>query len=964
MKKIIFLISVVLCTSLAAFAQQTVKGVVTEASSGEPLPGVDVIVKGTIKGTSTDFDGNYSIDVKKGDVLIFSYMGFQKVEKIVGTDSFINVALLEDTETLEEVVLIGYGVAKKKDVTGSVNLVSEKDFNKAPTSDPSGLIQGKIAGVEVTSNGGAPGETQAIRIRGNGSLSLANEPLLVVDGVPSDMGVLNTINPNDVASMTVLKDASSTAIYGSRAANGVLLVTTKKGKIDQPFTANVGLKLSYSFVDKYVDVMNAKQFGDLIKKNFPKDADKLGNSDTNWQKEIYQSAPTSDLNLSFSGGLKALPYRLSLGHISQEGVLKTDKFKRTNAKLSLTPRFFDGDLKTEINAGVSYIDRSMANRGAIGSAVEFDPTQTIYSKSHASGYYTWSDTNGDIALAPVNPLALLNLEKNTKVEKRFIGNAKVDYTLPFFKELTATVNVGLDMSNAEGKRITDKKMPKSVSTLTENTFDYIDENTNKLFDVYMNYKKSFDDKQDFNMMIGHSYQKFEYYGRTLKIEKHTDDSKNINQENINKSRSVLLSFFGRMNYSFDNRYLVTATLRADASSKLNPDDRWGYFPSVALAWNISNEAFLKDSESINDLKLRLGYGEVGNVNGLGDYKFITSYTKSDQNYLYQFGDKFYSMYRPSAVSKDLKWEVGNTKNIGLDYSLFNRRVFGSIDAYIKTTKDLIANVAIDPFTNFSNRIDRNIGTMTNKGLELSLNVKPIPSTEDFDWTINYNFAYNKNKVDVLTNTMAVGGISGGTGNTVQLQKEGEVPNSFYLYRQIYDQVTGKPIEGLFLDVNKDGQINTSDLRINKSPYADYTMGLGMSANYKRFDFNFSSRLSIGNYVYNNIASLLSPLVQASNNEVLRNRSIDYFNNGFISETTQNYKSDYFLENASFFKLDNVTLGYTFPKGGGMKSRIYATMQNVLTITNYSGLDPEINGGIENNFYPRPRMVLLGLTANF
>ncbi len=956
--------SMMLCTSLTAFAQQTVKGVVTDAGSGEPLPGVSVVVKGTMKGASTDFDGNYDIkNVNKGEVLTFSYVGFETVQITVGNKTTINVALKESAESLEEVVVVGYGTASKKDLTGSVNLVNEKDFNKAPTSDPSGLIQGKIAGVQVTSNGGAPGENQAIRIRGNGSLSLANEPLLVVDGVPSDMGLLNTINPNDVASMTVLKDASSTAIYGSRAANGILLITTKKGKSDQPFKVNLDFKMSYSFVDKYVDVMDAEEFSSLIKKNFPADADKLGNSNTDWQKEIYQGAPTSDVNLSFSGGLKDIPYRLSLGHTNQEGVLKTDKFQRTNAKLSLTPSFLDGDLKLEVNAGGSYIDRKMANRGAIGAAVMFDPTQSIYDESHRSGYFTWTNGTADLSLAPTNPLALLNLEKNHKTEKRFIGNAKVDYTLPFLPEMTATINVGLDKYLGEGTIDTDKVMPKSVASLLENTFDYKNDNTNKLFDAYVNYKKTFEEKHNLNMMIGHSYQNFHYYTETTKVEKHTEAKKNINQHNIDESRSVLVSFFGRMNYGYDNRYLVTATLRADASSKLNPDDRWGYFPSVALAWNISNEEFLKDSETVDNLKLRLGYGEVGNVNGLGDYKFITNYTKGDQFHRYKFGNEFYDMYRPSAVSKDLKWEVGNTKNIGLDYSFFNRRVFGSVDAYIKTTKDLIANVSIDPLTNFSNRIDRNIGTMTNKGVEIALNVKPIESTEDFDWTVNYNFAYNQNKVDVLTNTIPVGDIDGATGNKVQLQKEGEVPNSFYLFRQIYDEA-GRPIEGLFLDVNKDGQINTGDLRINEAPYAGFTMGLGTSVNYKRFDFNATSRLSIGNYVYNNIASNLTPLVDASSTGVLRNRSRAYFESGFVSRSTNNFLSDYFLENASFFKLDNITLGYTFPKGKNVSTRLYATMQNVLTITNYKGLDPEINGGIENNFYPRPRVVLVGLNINF
>ncbi len=962
-KAFLLLVTVFAFTAIQA-QQKKISGTVTDANDGMGIPGVSVVVKGTTNGVSTDIDGKFTLNVEVGNIVVFSFIGYKEQEVLIADQSVVDIKLAPASEKIDEVVVIGYGTAAKKDLTGSVNLVTNKDFNKAPASDPSGLIQGKIAGVEVTSNGGAPGENQSIRIRGNGSLSLTNEPLLVVDGVPSDMSLLNTINPSDVASMTVLKDASSTAIYGSRAANGVLLVTTKKGKVDQPFTVQVGAKHSYSFVNDYVDVMNAKQFSELIKKHFPKDAGKLGKANTDWQKEIYQTAPTTDLNVSLAGGLKNLPYRLSLGHTNQSGVLKTDKFKRTNAKISLTPSFFDNSLKLQVNAAVSQIKRNMANRGAIGAAVEFDPTQPIHDKKHRSGYFTWADDNGDISLAPTNPLALLNLIDNHKTEKRFIGNAKIDYTLPFFSDLTATVNVGLDKSKADGASITDKTMPKSATSLLANTFDYSNESTNKLFDFYVNYKKTLNEKHNLSLMLGHSYQSFEYYNSGRRIEKHNDPKKNIDQPYIDKSKSVLISFFGRMNYSFDNKYMLTATLRADASSKLNKDDRWGYFPSFAFAWNLSNEDFLKGSETIDNLKLRLGYGEVGNVNGLGDYKFITNYERSDDNHMYQFDDKRYHMYRPSAVSKDLKWEIGDTKNIGVDYSLFNHRVYGSFDAYIKTTKDLIASVAIDPFTNFSNRIDRNIGEMTNKGVELSVNVRPVKSTEDFSWTINYNFAYNKNKVEKLTNTMTVGGISGGTGNTVQLQKEGETPNSFYLYQQLYNAVTGKPIEGLFVNVNNDDQLNVADLRINQSPYADFTMGFGMNMKYKRFDFNFSSRLSVGNYVYNNINSLLSPLAQASNNGVLRNRSTDFYNNGFVSETTANYMSDYFLENASFFKLDNITVGYTLPEDDGIRVRIYATMQNVFTITDYKGLDPEINGGIENNFYPRPKVVLVGLSLNF
>ena len=979
-KQLLFVI-LLLCVAFGYAQQITVKGTVKDGS-GQPLMGASVLVKGTSHGTAADFDGNFELKVDKGVTLVVSSVGY-KSREVAAKAGTMNIVLQEDTQQLEDVVVIGYGAIKKKDLTGSVNLVTDKDFNKAPAVNADQLIQGKIAGVQMASTGGAPGEGQVIRIRGNGSLSLTSNPLIVIDGVPMNDGgvggsrsIFNSINPEDIESMTVLKDASSTAIFGSRAANGVIMITTKKGKANQDLKISFNTSIALQDVNKYVDVMNANQFRQTVKGlNNPAAEALLGNADTNWQKEIYQTAPMSNSTLVLSGAYKTLPYRVSVGHSYADGILRTDNFKRTNAKISLNPTFFDKSLKLELNANGTYMQNRFANKDAIGAAVEYDPTQSVFGGlAKYGGYHAWVNPNNGSRydLAPNNPMAMLKFLDDSSKVYRFIGNAKVDYTLPFFKDITASVNVGIDYSKGEGDKITDRRMPTSTPGFDGAKTTYTNKATNKLFDAYINYMKDIKETHNIGLMVGHSYQSFEFDNNSTDYSYFTNPGDNKIVPNIDKNRNVLMSFFGRANYSYKNRYLFTATLRADASSKLNPDDRWGYFPSVALAWNVSNENFLKDNKTLNELKLRFGYGEVGNVNGLGDYLFLTNYTRSQDGASYQLGDAFYQTYRPGVTNKNLRWEIGNTLNAGIDFGFLDNLITGTLDVYRKQTKDLIAETTIDPFTNFKNRVNANVGDMENKGIELGLTVTPIRNIEkNIRWSFNYNISYNENKITKMPDDQPAGGISGGTGNRVQLHREGETPYSFFVYQQVYD-AQGNPVENAFVDRNGNGKIDEGDRYLYKSPFAPVTMGFGTDLNYKNWDLNITTRANIGNYVYNNTQSRLDQFGEiTANSGFLRNIKA---NSNFQRHNDQSWLSDYYLENASFFKLDNITLGYTFPHTDKMYIRLYGTVQNVLTITKYSGLDPEALSvdsatnratfGIDNNLYPRPQTYLLGLNVNF
>jgi len=950
--------------SLGAFAQQSVSGLITD-NSGTPLPGVNVIIQGTNVGVSSDFDGNYQINADNGQILVFSYIGYESVELTVNGANQ-DVKMTESDSELDEVVVIGYGTVRKKDLTGAVDLVTEKNFAKGSVVSPQQLIRGKVAGVSIVSNSGAPGDDSNVLIRGIGSLNLNSNPLYVVDGIPLDSGgvggsrsPLNAINPADIEAISILKDASATAIYGSRAANGVVLITTKKGKTgDLKFNFS-SRSSSFTPID-FVDVLNATQFKYAVQATGVSDyISRLGSNDTDWQREIYETARAQNNSFSVSGGLLNMPFRASLGYTDQDGILMGDNFNRMTGSFNLAPSLLDGDLRANVNVRFVRSENDFANRGAIGSAVFFDPTKPVFgSSSNYGGYYTWLDSTGKkLALSPTNPLALLNLSDDESTVDRIITNLKLDYDLPV-DGLIATVNAGYDNSKGEGFSSQDKNMPTDAAGFNGSNNIYSNETTNLLFDAYLNYALE-SGKSNLSVTAGHSYQSFEYdNSSTASVEYLNPDGSvnsgsSTNNSFIDTSKNVLLSYFGRFNYSFDEKYLLTATLRADASSKLPSSDRWGQFFSAALAWNFYDDG-------VDKLKFRVGFGEVGNVNGLGDYNFLTRYVSSDSQAKYGFGNSFYSTYRPAPINKNLRWEVGQTTNFGIDFTFSDLKIDGSINAYVKKTNDLIATAVIDPFTNFGTTIDANIGDMENKGVEIQLN-STLFESDDLKFDISYNVSINDNKITRLDNEQNVGGI--GFGAFLQRHETGKSPYSYYVYKQIYDH-KGRPIEGSYADLNGDGRINNDDRYFYKDPYADVLMGLTASVTYKDFDLSMASRASLGNYSSNRMMAA-SVENQIWNLGRLSNVHSSYLDTGFLYFSDKNAVSDHHIQNASFFKLDNVTLGWTVDNViDNNPMRLYISADNLLTITEYEGIDPEITGGLDSNFYPRSRAVALGLDINF
>ena len=950
--------------SIGAFAQQSVSGLITD-NSGTPLPGVNVIIKGTNVGVSSDFDGNYQINVDNGQILVFSYIGFDSVELTVNGANQ-DVKMTESNSELDEVVVIGYGTVRKKDLTGAVDLVTEKNFAKGSVVSPQQLIRGKVAGVSIVSNSGAPGDDSNVLIRGIGSLNLNSNPLYVVDGIPLDSGgvggsrsPLNAINPADIEAISILKDASATAIYGSRAANGVVLITTKKGKTgDLKFNFS-SRSSSFTPID-FVDVLNATQFKYAVQATGVSDyISRLGSNDTDWQNEIYETARAQNNSFSVSGGLLNMPFRASLGYTDQDGILMGDNFNRMTGSFNIAPSLLDGDLRASLNVRFVRSENDFANRGAIGSAVFFDPTKPVFgSSSNYGGYYTWLDSTGKkLALSPTNPLALLNLSDDESTVDRIITNLKLDYDLPL-DGLIATVNAGYDNSKGDGFSSQDKNMPTDAAGFNGSNNMYSNETTNLLFDAYLNYALE-SGKSNLSVTAGHSYQSFEYDNSSTASIEYLNPDGSVNSGSstsnsfIDTSKNVLLSYFGRINYSFDEKYLLTATLRADASSKLPSNDRWGQFFSAALAWNFYDDG-------VDKLKLRVGFGEVGNVNGLGDYNFLTRYVSSDSQAKYGFGNSFYSTYRPAPINKNLRWEVGQTTNFGIDFTFSDLKLSGSLNAYVKNTNDLIATAVIDPFTNFGTTIDANIGDMENKGVEFQLN-STLYESDDLKFDISYNVSVNDNKITRLDNEQNVGGI--GFGAFIQRHETGKSPYTYYVYKQIYDH-KGRPIEGSYADLNGDGRINNDDRYFYKDPYADVLMGLTASITYKDFDLSMASRASLGNYSSNRMMAA-SVENQIWNLGRLSNVHSSYLDTGFLYFSDKNGVSDHYIQNASFFKLDNVTLGWTVDNViDNNPMRLYISADNLLTITEYEGIDPEITGGLDSNFYPRSRAIALGLDINF
>ena len=1012
-----------LVLSIGAYAQITVNGHVKDAT-GEPIIGATVRVAGSEGGTVTDFDGNFQIKAPQGATLNVTYIGYQPAN--VKAAANVVVTLQDDAKVLENVVVIGYGRAKKNDLTGSVTAIKPDDMNKGVQVSAQDMITGKIAGVNVQNNGGEPGGGASIRIRGGSSLSASNEPLIVIDGLAMDnygmqgaSNALNLVNPNDIESFTVLKDASATAIYGSRASNGVIIITTKKGRKNMKPTISYNGNVSVSAVAKKVDVMNAAEFMDYIKTNSgmtdeewqasdyyknmgywskynadgtPADGAQHLFADTDWQDQIYRTAVSTDQNVTLTGAYKNLPYRVSLGYTKQQGVLKTSDYERYTASVSLNPTFFDDHLAVNFNAKGMYSKTSYASTSAIGSAVSMDPTKPVYInddfyKQNFGGYFQYHSVvdRGDTAwgfspnsLATRNPMHYLNEASDKGKGKELTGNIELDYKIHGFEDLHIHMNAGMDLksgkSNKEYSRYYyDNYYYGSQGWNTQDTY-------NLSLNLYAQYLKDFAEIHHIDVMGGYEWQHFNketdyyYYGTypSTSIE-HAGEIYNPSENTLYKTENYLVSFFGRLNYSLLDRYLFTFTIRDDGSSRFHKDQRWGVFPSAALAWKIKEEPFLRDAKAISDMKLRLGWGKTGQQEGIGDYSYFASYTTNGIGAYYPIvGDGL--TYRPDAYNAALTWEKTTTYNAGLDLGFANDRFTASIDYYYRKTTDLINTVTVAAGSNFRNKVTSNVGELHNQGLEFSLTYRPIV-TKDWRWEVGYNFTYNDNKIDklvasddpnykILHGGLAVGD-SGSDG--IQAWAVGHPVSAYYTYQQVYDQ-NGLPIEGEFVDRNGDGIINSNDRYFYKKADADVLMGFTSKLIYKKWDFSFSLRASLGNYAYN--------AVDAGNSNVeverLYNGSSWHNVPTMVLEKKWNYVStedglsDYFIQNASFLKCDNITVGYSFEKLFKLpiSGRIYATAQNVFTITKYKGIDPEINGGYDGNIYPRPFTGVLGLNLNF
>ena len=980
-----------------AMAQQTVlTGKVTDKSTGESLPGVSIVVRGTTNGTITNVDGDFTLGVKKGDILQFSFVGYKTQEIIAEGQKNLSIALVVDNAELDEVVVIGYGTVKKSDATGAVSTVSSKDFNKGAISSPQDLMVGKSAGTVITSSGGAPGSGATIRIRGGSSMSASNDPLIIIDGFPvSNSGIsglanpLSTINPNDIETMTVLKDASATAIYGSRASNGVILITTKKGTTGKPIRIEYNGTMSVNTIPAYMDVFSGDEFRamalDLAKKSAVglsmSSLGRLGKENTNWQKEIYQTALSHDHNVSIAGGYKNVPYRTSIGYTNQDGILKTTNMERTTLAIGADPTLLDNHLKISINLKGSYTKQNFGDQGAVGSAVFYDPTQPVKNgNTKFGGYYTWvnlSDVLPDGSMDPngspnpigvSNPVALLEQTDNRSTVKRSLGNVTFDYKFHFLPELRANLNLGYDYFTTTGFN----NAPDNAAFTFRNGIgrknDYEQTGKSQLLDFYLNYVKELPSIQSkLDITGGYSWQHFykdgwsfvrNGDGTQVSVDKKT--SKFINE-------NYLVSFFGRMNYTLKDRYLFTFTLRDDGSSRFSSDNRWGLFPAAAFAWKINDESFLKNVSAVSDMKLRLGWGVTGQQDIGNDYPYLAVYRGSTPTAQYQFGNTFYNTLRPNPYDANIKWEETTTYNVGLDFGFLKNRITGTVDVYKRKTKDLLNFIPIAAGSNFSNFLTTNVGNLENKGFEVSLTGQVI-SKKDMSWSVGVNAAYNENKITKLTKTddpnypgVDAGLIGGGVGNFIQNQKVGYPVNSFFVFQQVYGS-NGMPVEGLYVDRTGTGGTVTSN-NLNKyhykKPAPDYTLGINSRFAYKQFDFSFSGRANIGNYVYNNVASgaLYSTVYNQSG---FFNNLPKQVNNAKFTNTQ--YFSDLYIENASFFKMDNMSVGYNFEKS--LRARVSLTVQNVFTITKYKGLDPEVDGGIDNNFYPRPRVFVLGVNLTF
>lgn len=1013
-----------LLLTVSSFAQtNAVKGHVKDAS-GEPIMGATITVNGKAVGI-TDMDGNFSVDAAPGAKITFTYLGM--TPQTVKASSNMNITLEDDSKALNEVVVIGYGVAKKSDLTGSVTAIKPDSKNKGVVVNAQDMLTGKVAGVNITSNDGTPGGGAKIRVRGGSSLNASNDPLIVIDGLAMDndgvkglSNLLSVVNPQDIESFSVLKDASATAIYGSRGSNGVIIITTKKGRKGQKPTVSYSGSITISEKKNTIDVLNADEFRATVEKLYGKDSEAysaLGTANTNWQDLIYRTAISHDHNITVSGAAKSLPYRVSVGYTDQQGIVKTSDFKRATASLNLNPSFFQDHLTLNLNAKGMYARTLYTDGSVVSAAVRMDPTQDPYnftSEYHKNqlrdkdgnslldqtlknygGYFQWSKKaeygdntwpfTYDSTTQMPNPLSLLDQGSQIAHSRSFIGSADIDYKVHGFEDLRLHATLGADISKG--------RQSQSFATSCTNALYYGSYGGEEILkrnlslSAYAQYYKDFNKIHHFDIMAGYEWQHFwrsknndyvGYYPET------NNDASLAGTERPHtpyseKSESYLVSFFGRANYTLLDRYFLTATVRDDGSSRFK--EHWAWFPSFAFAWKANEEAFLKNANWLSDLKLRLGYGKTGQQAGsIGDYEWIPSYSISTGTNGFYPVTGTGELYRPNNYRPDLKWETTSTYNVGLDWGIMDQRLSGSVDWYYRKTTDLLNYAPLSSMAGYKNQAWQNIGSLKNTGVEAAITWRAI-QTKDWFWTMTYNFTYNKNEITDLNGVSENGApvvntnikVGDGSGAYLQANQVGYAINSYYVYQQVYDK-NGNPIENCVVDRNGDGKINESDKYLYKSPAAPVTMGFSSRLEYKNWDFGFSLRASIGNYVYNNVEQSMSNM----NTGEWFSNSLKYFSNRMKSTVERNWQtyeitsklSDYYVKNASFLKCDNITLGYSFnnlfKSSGwhGLSGRAYATASNVFTITNYDGLDPEVGDGNDNNLYPRPFSVVVGLSLNF
>lgn len=1008
--KFLLLCMVGMLLSVQAFAQGiTVKGTVVD-NTGMSVIGANVVVKGTTNGVITDLDGNFTLQANPGDIIVVSYIGYLSQE-FPASDKLVKITLAEDNEMLDEVVVIGYGSVKKNDLTGSVTAIKAEEINRGVVTSPDQMLQGKVPGLLVTPASGDPTGSATIRVRGAASLYASNDPLIVIDGVPvtgDGAGMANplaTVNPNDIESYTVLKDASATAIYGSRASNGVIIIQTKKG---------TGEKMQVSYSSTYsvkqnsgkVDVMTGDQYRDYMNTTYA-GTDRLasiqkfmGTANTDWQDLIYRTAFSTDQNVSLYGNAKGvLPYRVSLGYTYDEATLKVGDNRRTNLAVSLTPKFFQDHLSVNVNLKGIMNKANYPNSGAVGQAIRFSPTQDPYFRNadgsidydHANGYFNWlinqsapmSGQTGISTNPTLNPLSTLYDNYNKNKTWRSMGNLQLDYKIHGFEDLRVNLNLGYDLAHTTGKTYAEIGSMTSLRNQLSNDLykEYSNQSANTLLEFYGNYNKDFG-SHHLDVMAGYSWQ--HYFERYLSTDYLNADRTTIyNDPPSNRREYYLISFYGRVNYSYDSRYLLTFSLRDDASSRFSKDNRWGLFPSVALAWNIAEESFIRDNNDtpFSSLKLRLGWGQTGQQDIGMDrcyaYQSLYNISTSPNTMVPGFGENGYGYtIAPQAYNPDIKWETTETWNVGLDFGFLNGRINGSVDAYLRKTYDLLNEIPAPMGTNFSNRIISNVGDMKNMGLEFNLNFIPIEQ-KDMRWTINLNGTWQKTEITELSSNsedylgVQVGAGMSSIGGFSSLYRVGYTPYTYYLFQQAYDE-NGHPLENVLVDRNGDGQISDADRYVTgKSILPKFYFGISTQFTYKKWDFGFNAHGSLGGYALNKATKkdFATSYSDDHTKGYIDNLGTYALETGWTESMTefQNY-SDLFLENASFFRMDNINVGYTFDEFKKWKGniRVGASVQNVFTITKYSGLDPEITSadGVDNNLIPRPRLYTLRLNINF